>query len=170
VLALAGVVAALVARSPDPGGAQPGGANGPGGASGGPSTGGAALADFVPCGEVHCPPRPQCWGGLVYRSGVVSVPRSIDCARPHYWETFAVAPLDPAAAALLQEELMARRPEVAAVCSAEVLADRSVDADATRGWKREPLPVPTGPGAWLLYCLSGPESGESSGPRFTAAG
>jgi serine/threonine-protein kinase len=170
LLALAGAAAWLVQRLDTGGGTGDPAAGGPTGGPGGGARPGSPPSGFVACDGLYCPAQPQCWGGLVFTSGRLARPRSLDCGEPHSWETFAVAPLEPAAAALRTDELMDQRPEVAEACSATVMTARSVDPEATRGWRQQPMPVPTGPDTWLVYCLAAPQSGELTGPRFTAGG
>jgi serine/threonine-protein kinase len=85
-----------------------------------------------------------------------------DCGRPHYWETYAAAPLPSSAVDVRQDELMDSNPEVAAICSADRLAERSKDPSATTDWSREPWPLEAN-GVWLLYCLAGGNDGETTG-------
>ena len=126
----------------------------------------AALAGFVPCGGVYCPAVPMCWGGLVIISGEAHVPRRIDCAKPHYWETFAVGHLPPDAVRAPQDELM-DRADIAGVCAESVLAGRSRDPAGTQDWRREPLAVQAADAqTWLLHCLAGSPDGESTGAMF----
>ena len=126
----------------------------------------AAPEGFVACGSALCPREPMCWGGLTAAGGVAREARSIDCAQPHYWETFAAGQL-PAAAAYGPQEGLIERPEIAAACAASVLADRSLDPDRTRGWQREPWPVRIGDDVWIFHCLAAPvEGGERTGFPF----
>jgi eukaryotic-like serine/threonine-protein kinase len=150
----------------DPGGRPSGSAAATGpGATLGPGSG-VVPAGFVACGPVFCPPTPRCWGGLTIPGGVGREPRRIECAELHYWQTFAVAHL-PSGAEFLRQERLMDRPDIAAVCSDAVLSDRSLDAAATQGWRREPWPVQVDPDTWIMYCLAGPaEGGEWTGSRF----
>jgi eukaryotic-like serine/threonine-protein kinase len=134
----------------------------PGGGSGLP---GAAPGAFVTCGTVFCPAAPMCWHGLVVISGRGQPLSKADCARDHYWETYVAAPLPESAIDVRQDELMDDNPEVAAICSADRLAERSKDPAATTDWSREPWPLEVN-GVWLLYCLAGGNDGETTGSAF----
>ncbi|MFI7599984.1 serine/threonine-protein kinase [Actinoplanes sp. NPDC049681] len=126
--------------------------------------GATAPAGFGECDAGLCPVAPLCWGGMVTISGRAMPPGETDCAGDHYWETFAAVPLPSDASGVRQEKLIGR-PDVAAACSAGVMARRSTDPAATAGWRRDAWPVRTGD-AWLLHCIAGPDSGESRGAVF----
>jgi serine/threonine-protein kinase len=118
---------------------------------------------MIACGTVLCPKRPTCWGGLTSISGKAQQPEQVDCAEPHYWQTFAAVPMPPGAAGVRPDELMGRG-DVAATCSAALLASHSGDPATTRSWKREAWPIqPAAGGAALLHCLVGSPDGESTG-------
>jgi eukaryotic-like serine/threonine-protein kinase len=129
---------------------------------------GGPIIGFAPCGPAVCPVEPMCWGGLTLTGGVAQEIRRIDCAVPHYWETFAGGPL-AAELALTPQETLITRPEIASACAESVLADRSVDPDRTQGWQREPWPIQVDPGTWVFHCLAAPrEGGERTGSEFRA--
>jgi len=123
----------------------------------------AEVGGFTHCGTVLCPERPTCWGGLTSISGKAIQPEQVDCAEPHFWQTFAAIPMPAGAAGLRPDELMGRG-DVAATCSAALLASGSRDPAATRSWKRDAFPIqPPEGGAPLLHCLVGSPDGESTG-------
>ncbi|MFD0592167.1 hypothetical protein ACFQZ4_06025 [Catellatospora coxensis] len=127
-------------------------------------------AGYVACGAAACPPAPECWGGLTLSGGTAHRPRRITCDQPHYWETVVVGALPDGAEFVGQEELM-KRADVAALCSAQAVAQRTRDGSATVGWRREAWPIQVDRDTWLLYCLAGrPEGGETTGSVFEAAG
>lgn len=123
---------------------------------------------FVRHGSLLYPLAPMCWGGLTIPGGVGRVPRRIDPAEPHYWETFAAGYLPDDAVYLRQDDLM-NRADIAAVCSEAVLADRSRDPSRTRGWEREPWPVQIDRDTWIFHCLASPGDGEWIGSGFRSA-
>jgi serine/threonine-protein kinase len=132
-------------------------------ASAGPDS---ALAGFVACDELFCPPEPVCWGGLFAIGGVAQPIRSIDCGDPHVWETFAVALLPEDAVDTHQDELM-DHPDIADACSETVMAARSGDPSATDGWDRDAWPIQAEDGTWLLHCLATPpDLPDSTGAAF----
>jgi serine/threonine-protein kinase len=120
---------------------------------------------FVRHGSLLYPLAPMCWGGLTIPGGVGRVPRRIDPAEPHYWETFAAGYLPDDAIYLRQDDLM-NRADIAAVCSEAVLADRSRDPSRMRGWEREPWPVQIDRDTWIFHCLASPGDGEWVGSAF----
>ncbi|WP_344936141.1 hypothetical protein, partial [Actinoplanes nipponensis] len=80
--------------------------------------------------------------------------------------TFAATTLPADAAAGGEDELLLR-DDIAAACSARLVAGRSRDRDVTQGWVRDawPIEVP-GTGLRLVHCLARPERGEPSRPAF----
>lgn len=143
------------------------------GRDGGPATGasptGATVpAGFVACDAMLCPATPLCWGGLSANNGQAKPPpRDIDCAQSHYWETFAATALPPDVKSSREDELLLRK-DIAAVCSATLLAKRSRDAGTTRDWLIDAWPIEM-PGSRLVHCLAKPDGSESSGSAFTSA-
>ncbi len=129
----------------------------------GPST---VPAGFVRCGTVFCPAAPMCWGGLNLIGGRSEPPTAVDCAEPHPWETYAAADLPVAALNIRQDELLASRPDVAAVCSTDRMGERSQNPASTAAFTREPWPVQVDGGVWIFHCLAGPGVGEVTGARF----
>ncbi|MEV8510059.1 serine/threonine-protein kinase [Actinoplanes sp. NPDC051475] len=126
--------------------------------------GAAAPKGFGECDAGLCPAAPLCWGGMVAISGRAMPPGAADCAGDHYWETFAAVPLPSDASGVRQDKLIGR-PDVAAACSAAVMARRSEHPAATTGWRRDAWPVQTGD-TWLLHCIAGSDSGETKGAVF----
>ncbi len=98
-------------------------------------------AAAVRAAAARCPAAPECWNGLVVIAGDASA-RSLPCAGPHVWQTFAIAIL-PADAATFDQDIVAADPAVRAVCSVPVLL-RSRQGRARRipasGWDIEVLP------------------------------
>ncbi|MEV0458297.1 serine/threonine-protein kinase [Catellatospora methionotrophica] len=127
-------------------------------------------AGYVACGAYACPPEPECWGGLTSSGGTAHRPKRIACDQPHPWETVVVGALPAGAEFVRQDELMARA-DIAALCSAQAVAQRTRDGVATANWQREPWPIQVDQDTWLLYCLaSQPEGGVTTGPAFQNAG
>jgi serine/threonine-protein kinase len=123
-------------------------------------------AGLAACDDGFCPTTPKCWGGLVAISGRSESPRPVDCAEPHYWETFAAveAPTD---VATNSEDTLMERADLAQACSADVMSSHSVDATRTQSWGREAwlIEVP-GTDVRLVHCLASSEEGESTGSVF----
>ncbi|HEV7963390.1 MAG TPA: protein kinase [Actinoplanes sp.] len=121
---------------------------------------------FAPCGAALCPTAPLCWAGLTSISGDALPPRKIPCTQSHTWETFS-ANYRPADAADGPQDNLMGRADIAAACSASVMAARSDNRSATTGWVRDAWPIQvTGTGVWIVHCLARPETGEPSKPAF----
>ena len=144
-------------------------ANGSAGSIVAQSPGGKAKAPegLVSCGSnLFCPAAPTCWGGLVFISGVAQPQARPECSEPHYWETF-VAGLLPADAVNKRQDSLMGRADIAAMCSADAVARRSIDPASTTGWERDAWPVKLGDGTWVLHCVARPpEGGEWTGSKF----
>ena len=109
----------------------------------------------------------MCWAGLTEVSGKAFEPERVDCSAAHYWgKTFAAIEI-PAAAADAPPELLSKRGDVTAACSARVMRPRSRHPDVTRSWNRDawPIQLPAS-GVWLVHCLAGSPAGESVGSAF----
>jgi serine/threonine-protein kinase len=119
---------------------------------------------FVACADALCPAEPMCWRGLVQLGDKGNPPRSDGCAVPHYWETFAATYLPSDASTDTDLTTLMRRPDIAALCSAERMADRSRDPAATADWRREAWPIAADAYTILVHCLAG--SGETPGAVF----
>jgi serine/threonine-protein kinase len=124
-----------------------------------------ASAGLVPCGSLLCPAEPMCWGGLESHNGVASPPHRLDCAEPHYWETFVVGALPPDALAVRQDELM-QRSDIAGLCSADAMARRDREPSGTLTWERDAWPARTADQTWILHCIARSGAGETTGSRF----
>jgi hypothetical protein len=70
--------------------------------------------------DARCTRTAECWGGIVGINGDITINRS-DCAGPHVYETFAIAPL-PANAQTWNEHTVAGDLVVGRVCSRAVMA------------------------------------------------
>jgi serine/threonine-protein kinase len=124
-------------------------------------------AGFKPCGGEFCPTAPLCWGGVTQISGNVLTPAQVACADSHYWETFAVVRLPSDADPVHTDDALMKRADLAAACSAAVMASRSRHPAATRSWIRDAWPIPlAGGGGWLVHCIARSPSGESTGSAF----
>jgi hypothetical protein len=129
----------------------------------------AVPAGFATCdvgvrGAV-CPTSPTCWNGLVVTAGGPPQARSVGCAEPHYWQTFAAVVLPASTAELGYDELRAR-PEFTELCTAPVLQGRSSRADKGAGWEVDAIAKKV-EGATVLHCLARPgEGGEWTGSAF----
>jgi serine/threonine-protein kinase len=124
-------------------------------------------AGFVACDAGLCPTHPMCWNGLVVIGEVAHAPGSADCSQPHYWETFAVTYVPPSAVSDYDLSHLISRPDMASFCSPDLMAARSQNADATRGWRIEAWPIPVNPNLTLVHCIAGdPDRGETKGTVF----
>ncbi len=122
---------------------------------------------FVPCGDgAICPQTPLCWRGLVTHGDRGVPPGEERCSAPHYWETFAAGPLPSDANTDRELITLIERPDIAALCSPERMAQRSLDPDHTAGWRIEAWPIPAGPYVVLVHCLAGSPEGETPGAVF----
>jgi Serine/threonine protein kinase len=173
VAAVALAVTYLVGGGPDPSdGRTPDGAAPP--ARTGPAEPGRAggsgevPAGFVACGQMFCPAEPMCWRGLTVRSDNPMPPGVARCAEPHYWETFAAVPLPADATTDRELSTLIQREDIAALCSADRMAERSRDPSRTEGWRIEAWPIPADPYTVLVHCLAGSPEGESPGAVFRA--
>jgi serine/threonine-protein kinase len=137
---------------------------------GGPRAGGASSAavpaGFVQCGETMCPAGPLCWNGLTVVSDQAMVPGTQECNRPHYWETFAAVALPADATSDRDLSTLIERDDIAALCSPERMAERSLDPAQTAGWRIEAWPIPADPFTVLVHCLAGSPEGETPGAAF----
>jgi serine/threonine-protein kinase len=116
---------------------------------------------FVACGRQLCPAEPMCWAGLTEVSGKAFSPRQVDCTADHYWETFAAIAFPAGAEQVPPDDLM-KQADIAAACSADVLAARSRSPIRTKSWRRQAWPIDQpGSGGTLLHCLAGSPDGES---------
>jgi serine/threonine-protein kinase len=88
------------------------------------------------------------------------------CTAPHYWETFAAGPLPRDANNDRELSRLIDHPDVAALCSAGLMAQRSLDPDRTARWRIEAWPIPAGPYLILVHCLAGAPEGETPGAAF----
>jgi serine/threonine-protein kinase len=137
-------------------------AGGPRGTAGGlrgtagPSSSGGGSVDGVPAG-------PLCWFGLNIDGGILGPLHRASCDEPHYWETFAVAPMPAGAAGIREDTLMSVAP-VAAICSPEAAAKASREAAMSDGWRRDGVPYTTTAGRTVLMCIAG--HGETTGSVF----
>jgi hypothetical protein len=98
-------------------------------------------AAAVSAAAARCPRNPECWNGLVEISGSVTA-RSLRCARPHIWETFAIAIL-PAGVRTFDQQTVEQNPVVSAVCSMRVLLKSRLGAARQiprTSWKVEVMP------------------------------
>ena len=126
----------------------------------------AGVAGFVACGKALCPAEPMCWAGLTEISGKAFSPRPVDCTTDHYWETFAAIRFPAGAEQVPPDDLM-RQSDIAAACSADVLAAHSSSPIKTKSWRREAWPIEQpGSGGTLLHCLAGSPDGETRTAMF----
>ena len=126
----------------------------------------AAPVGFVACGKELCPAEPMCWAGLTEISGKAFSPRQVDCAKDHYWETFAAIEFPAGAEQVPPDDLM-KQADIAAACSADVLAAHSGSPIKTKSWRREAWPIDQpGSGGSLLHCLAGSPEGETRTAMF----
>ena len=89
------------------------------------------------CGDALCPTEPMCWRGLVQQGDIALPPARTECTEPHYWETFAVVRLPAGADTDHDLSHLMERPDIAAACSAEVVAEHSREPRQTSGWRRD---------------------------------
>jgi hypothetical protein len=73
--------------------------------------------------------------GLTVVSDRACPPAAADCTGPHYWETFAAVPLPADATTGRELSTLIEREDIAAVCSADHLAQRSRNPARTTGWR-----------------------------------
>ena len=125
-------------------------------------------AGYVACGDGFCPVVPMCWRGLTSFGDQAMAPGRADCTEDHFWETFAAGYLPVDAAGLTPDKLISH-PGVADLCSASVLASRRAAGARTKGWKRTAWPMLlNGTSTWLVHCMAGPKSGETTESVFRA--
>ncbi|MFC4072596.1 serine/threonine-protein kinase [Actinoplanes subglobosus] len=120
---------------------------------------------FVSCGDAYCPVEPMCWGGLVANSGVAVAPRPVDCAEPHYWETFRAVAMPAGGVRISDADPLIERSGIAEACSAQAMASRSSEPTKTRKWQRDVWPIPVGADT-MLHCIASAPGGESTGGFF----
>jgi eukaryotic-like serine/threonine-protein kinase len=93
-------------------------------------------------------------------------PGRAECTEPHYWETFAAIPLPAGAVTDRDLSHLMERPDVAAVCSADTITERSQDPTHTAEWRRDAWPIPADEYTVLVHCLGGALEGETPGAVF----
>jgi hypothetical protein len=120
---------------------------------------------FVSCGDAYCPVEPMCWGGLVANSGVAVAPRPVDCAEPHYWETFRAVAMPAGGVRISDADPLIERSGIAEACSAQAMTSRSSEPTKTRKWQRDVWPIPVGADT-MLHCIASAPGGESTGGYF----
>ncbi|WP_199753076.1 hypothetical protein [Actinoplanes sp. ATCC 53533] len=137
-------------------------------AGAGPSGASTPPEGFVTCGTMFCPAEPMCWAGTVASSGQALSPREMDCTGEHAWETFAATTM-PRDVRRSQEDSLIGRKDIAAACSAELMAQHSRDTERTDGWERHPWPIEVpGTDLRLVHCLAAPEEGgDTTGSAFS---
>lgn len=166
---VAGGAAATAPAGPPAAGRSPAGS---GTASANAANTASVLPEFLapctadPAATAMCLTRPLCWGGLIIRADRPDPARVLDCAAPHYWETYAVARLPGDQDGVSLTELH-RDPLVGRTCTAAALA-AAARTPAAGQWQREVQPQRFG-GAWFAFCLAAPpEGGERSGAALAA--
>lgn len=130
------------------------------------SSGKPVPEGFVACGNALCPVAPMCWRGLIQQGDIPVPPARAECTEPHYWETFAAVRLPADVSTNYALSHLMDRPDIAAVCSADAIAERSRDPARTPGWRREAWPVAADPYTVLVHCLGGSPDGETPGAVF----
>ncbi|WP_143134228.1 serine/threonine-protein kinase [Actinoplanes philippinensis] len=120
---------------------------------------------FVTCGDAYCPVDPMCWGGLTANSGIAVAPRPVDCAEPHYWETFRAVPMPAGGVRIDDADPLIERTGLAEACSEQAMASRSTEPAKTRKWRRDVWPIPVGADT-TLHCVASAPGGESTGGYF----
>jgi serine/threonine-protein kinase len=108
----------------------------------------------------------MCWRGLIQQGDRPFPPVHEDCTTAHYWETFAATYIPEDATTDRDLTVLMERPDIAAICSAAAMAQRSRDAGHTKGWKRDAWPVPVDSYTVLVHCLAGSPEGETPGAVF----
>ncbi len=131
LLLVAGIGMLILENKDQQGQTQPTGTSAAGAAgTGGSDPSGTATAalgvatrtDDCPAATVTgaaCVAEPECWGGVNSRAGDVTA-RTVPCAKPHYWETFAIARL-PDAVTTYDQETVSKDPTVARLCKKAIL-------------------------------------------------
>ncbi|WP_067132012.1 serine/threonine-protein kinase [Microtetraspora malaysiensis] len=162
---------------PSPGAAASHSPEGPPAASG---QGGFDVATYTagcPAAEVAsagaaCVSTAECWAGLVVMGGDATA-RSIPCAKPHVWETFAIAPLPPGVAS--DQPTVEKHPTVTRVCSKYVLllsrrgAATTIKADRWVITVLPPSAATYAAGARGYRCLARVDGSNRSGSSFGRA-
>ncbi|GAA0664276.1 hypothetical protein GCM10010193_14520 [Kitasatospora atroaurantiaca] len=132
-------------------------------------TDGCPAADVAGAGA-RCPATAECWGGLVAISGLVTVTRT-DCTKPHYWETFAIAPL-PADRMTNNQHELKDHPLLLRLCSTDVLTRSrkgSALAIPPENWETDfipPSPTDFAKGVRVFRCVGSVSGGELAGAKF----
>ena len=111
------------------------------------------------------PAGPLCWAGLNIFGGVLQPLHRAGCDEPHYWETFAVAPL-PADATGIRADTLMELPDVAAICSTAAMTRAAREAAMVAQWERDGVPFTTTAGSTVLLCIAG--QGETTGSVFVS--
>ncbi|GAA4672799.1 Hsp70 family protein [Phytohabitans rumicis] len=125
-----------------------------------PTTPGPGLpAGFVSCADDRlCPTTATCWGGPVIIAGTATA-KKIDCAKPHYSETFVAGYLPEEAIGVAFFELQ-ERADIRRLCATSVLLARRRDPATTGTWEWRALPVQLGEYT-VVHCI-GSRAGEKA--------
>ncbi|WP_228647096.1 serine/threonine-protein kinase [Microtetraspora sp. AC03309] len=131
-------------------------------------TAGCPAAE-VASASAACVTDPECWAGTVSIAGDVTA-RSVPCAKPHAWETFAIAPLPPGVTT--DEDTVASHPTVTLLCSKYVLllsrrgASAKIPANKWQVTVLPPSAAKYAAGMRSYRCLGRLYGNDTSGSRF----
>ncbi|MDU0291822.1 serine/threonine-protein kinase [Saccharothrix longispora] len=118
------------------------------------------------CETGYCVAEPTCYRGIVSIGGQPASARRVgNCSEDHYWEAFAGGWLNGPVPDLDSDEL-ARQPQIAEVCTAEVMKANTRPNVDTSGWQFTAVGFTDGDEAYF-HCLASPaEGGETATSAF----
>ncbi|ONI83842.1 serine/threonine protein kinase [Saccharothrix sp. ALI-22-I] len=118
------------------------------------------------CATGYCVAEPTCYRGITSIGGLASTARRVgDCSEEHYWEAFAGGWLSGPVPKVDSDELV-RAPEVASVCTAEVMKANTRPAVDTSTWEFTAVGFEDGEETYF-HCLASPtEGGELTTSAF----
>ncbi|MEU4764710.1 serine/threonine-protein kinase [Actinosynnema sp. NPDC023794] len=127
------------------------------------STAGSSSKTLPPpnlkeCATGYCVAEPTCYRGIVSVGGKAASARKVgNCSEEHFWEAFAGGWLSGPVPDVDNDEL-AKAPEVASVCTAEVMAANTRPSVDTSGWRFTAVGFTDGDLTYF-HCLAAPSAG-----------
>lgn len=118
------------------------------------------------CETGYCVAEPTCYRGIVTIGGQAASARRVgNCSEDHYWEAFAGGWLSGPIPDVDNDELL-KAPEVADVCTAEVMQANTRPTVDTSDWHFTAVGFADGEQTYF-HCLAGPaEGGETTTSAF----
>lgn len=122
--------------------------------------------DLKACATGYCIDESTCYRGIVSIGGAASTARRVaNCSEEHRWEAFAGGWLSGPVPQVDSDDLV-KAPEVAGVCTAEVMKANTRPTVDTSGWKFTAVGFADGEATYFHCLASSPEGGETTTSAF----